>query len=128
MKDGLFRLIPKKILEQKLDEIDVDLDILLDKEFRSFIRLIDRRGEFDLTVVDFYDAKDVLDALEPLENRREKKTHEKLTRERLEEILISYISFDLESADVSYVREVLCDICGCTDAELESLGLDLREE
>ena len=38
-------------------------------------------------------------------------------------ILASYIDNDLDSAEPGYVREVLRDVCGCTDNELKELGL-----
>ena len=46
-----------------------------------------------------------------------------ITKERLIEILISYIDNDAAAADPGYIREVLTDICGCTETELKELGL-----
>lgn len=43
--------------------------------------------------------------------------------ERVKDILVSYVDNDLETADVGYVREVLTDVCGCTEEELKELGL-----
>lgn len=47
-----------------------------------------------------------------------------MSKERVIDILVSYIYNDLESADPGYVREVLADICGCSDEELKELGLE----
>lgn len=46
-----------------------------------------------------------------------------MDKERVISILVSYIDNDLEAADPGYVREVLRDVCGCTDDELRELGL-----
>lgn len=46
-----------------------------------------------------------------------------ITKERLIEILISYIDNDAAATDPGYIREVLTDICGCTETELKELGL-----
>ena len=43
--------------------------------------------------------------------------------ERLLQIARDYILNDLETADPDYVREILIDNFGCTEAELEELGL-----
>lgn len=57
-----------------------------------------------------------------------------ITKERLIEILISYIDNDTATADPGYIREVLTDNCGCTETELKELGLygwlgfDIEEE
>lgn len=47
-----------------------------------------------------------------------------ITNARLIEILVGYVENDLESADTDYVREVLYDTCGCTDEELNAVGLN----
>lgn len=47
-----------------------------------------------------------------------------ITNARLIEILNTYVCNDLESAETDYVREVLCDTCGCTDEELRAVGLE----
>lgn len=47
-----------------------------------------------------------------------------MTSERLKIILQNYISNDLEAADPAYVKEVLRDECGCTDAEIEEILYD----
>ena len=46
-----------------------------------------------------------------------------MDKERVIEILVSYIDNDLESADPEYVRETLQDRCGCSDDELKELGI-----
>lgn len=46
-----------------------------------------------------------------------------MDKERVISILRTYVNNDMESAEPDYVREVLYDICGCTDQELEELGL-----
>lgn len=46
-----------------------------------------------------------------------------IDKQRVVDILVDYINNDLESADPGYVREVLRDICGCTDDELKELGI-----
>ena len=57
-----------------------------------------------------------------------------MTKERVIDILVSYIDNDLGSAEPGYVREVLRDVCGCTDEELKELdiydwlGFDYDEE
>lgn len=45
-----------------------------------------------------------------------------MTKERVIDILISYIDNDLTSADPGYVRDVVSDIC--TTEEIKELGLD----
>jgi len=47
-----------------------------------------------------------------------------VTRKRLKEILCNYVINDSEAADMSYIREVLYDFCGCDDDELKAIGLD----
>lgn len=44
-----------------------------------------------------------------------------MTKERVIDILVSYIDNDLDTANPSYVREVLEDIC--SEDELKELGL-----
>lgn len=46
-----------------------------------------------------------------------------MDKQRVIEILVSYIDNDLSSADPGYVRDVLVDSCGCTDDELKELGI-----
>lgn len=46
-----------------------------------------------------------------------------ITTQRLGQMLNAYIVNDAESADPSYVREVLRDVCGMTKEEAEELGL-----
>lgn len=46
-----------------------------------------------------------------------------MTKERVIDILVSYIDNDLGVAEPEYVREVLYDVCGCTDDELKELGI-----
>lgn len=46
-----------------------------------------------------------------------------MTKERVIGILVDYVDNDLASADPGYVREVLRDVCGCTDEELKELGI-----
>ena len=43
---------------------------------------------------------------------------------RLECCFRAYVEHDLETADTDYVRDVLRDVCGLTNEELEHLGLD----
>jgi len=47
-----------------------------------------------------------------------------VSRYRIIRILHNYISNDLDSADPSYVREVLVNVCGCTAEEIVELELD----
>lgn len=49
-----------------------------------------------------------------------------MTSERLKSILQNYISNDLEAADPAYVKEVLRDICGCSDTEIDEILYDKR--
>lgn len=42
--------------------------------------------------------------------------------ERLEQILCDYISNDAEATEISYIRETLQDICGCSNEEIIELG------
>lgn len=55
-----------------------------------------------------------------------------MSKERVIAILVDYIDNDLAAADPGYVREVLRDVCGCTDEELKELydwlGPDYEEE
>ena len=44
-----------------------------------------------------------------------------MDKKRVIGILTSYIDNDLACADPGYVREVLSDVCGCTDDELKEL-------
>ena len=46
-----------------------------------------------------------------------------IPHDRLIDILTSYICNDLEAADPGYVKDVLCDRCGCTGDEIAILGL-----
>lgn len=46
-----------------------------------------------------------------------------MDKQRVIEILVSYIDNDADSAEPGYIREVLRDICGCTDEELKELDL-----
>ena len=46
-----------------------------------------------------------------------------MSKERVIAILVGYIDNDLAAADPGYVREVLRDVCGCTDEELKELGI-----
>lgn len=47
-----------------------------------------------------------------------------ISKYRLLDIVRNYINNDLESAESSYVLEVLRDVCGCTDDELKVLGFE----
>ena len=47
-----------------------------------------------------------------------------LTKERVIDILVGYVDFDLDGADSSYVKDVLTNVCGCTDKEIFELGFD----
>ena len=51
------------------------------------------------------------------------KDETELTKERVISILVDYIDNDLSAADPGYVREVLTDVCGCTEKELKLLGI-----
>jgi len=42
---------------------------------------------------------------------------------KLENWFCEYVEHDLETADTDYVREVLRDVCGMTDEDLETVGL-----
>lgn len=46
-----------------------------------------------------------------------------ISKERVIAILVNYIDNDLATAEPGYVREVLRDVCGCTDDELKELGI-----
>ena len=46
-----------------------------------------------------------------------------MTIDRAIDILGRYVDNDLNQADPSWVREVLCNSCSCTRDELEELGL-----
>lgn len=46
-----------------------------------------------------------------------------MTKERIIEILVSYIDNDLESAEPGYVKDTLRDQCGCSEDELKELGV-----
>lgn len=46
-----------------------------------------------------------------------------MSKERVIAILVDYIDNDLAAAEPGYVREVLRDVCGCTDEELKELGV-----
>lgn len=46
-----------------------------------------------------------------------------MTKERIIEILVSYIDNDLESADPGYVRDTLRNQCGCSNDELKELDI-----
>lgn len=43
--------------------------------------------------------------------------------DRLAQMFQDYVNNDLQSADTDYVRDVLYDTCGCSDEELEAVGL-----
>lgn len=47
----------------------------------------------------------------------------KTSQKRIADILCRYIDNDLQSGDANYVREVLRDVCGCTNEELDDIGL-----
>lgn len=57
---------------------------------------------------------------------------EKIPYERLKQILCNYISNDAEAIELSYVRDILRDVCGCDDDEIIELGfsylLDCADE
>lgn len=66
-------------------------------------------------VYDFlYDAKRKLDALEDAVNE---------TLDRYKTIIRAYVENDADGTDPDYIREVLYDVCGCTDQELKEIGL-----
>lgn len=48
--------------------------------------------------------------------------NEIISKERVIQILQDYVYNDVEAADTCYVRDILQDICGCTDDEMEYLG------
>ena len=57
---------------------------------------------------------------------------ETISYERLHQILHDYVMNDFEgAAETEYVRDILLDTCGCTEAEIEELGfgflLDTKE-
>ena len=43
--------------------------------------------------------------------------------ERYVASFVAYVEHDLETADTDYVREVLRDVCGMTNEDLETVGL-----
>lgn len=47
-----------------------------------------------------------------------------MSEKRLMDILRDYILNDLDSAEPGYVRDVLTDICLCTEEEIQEIGLD----
>ena len=47
-----------------------------------------------------------------------------ISNERLIQMLNSYIDFDLEATEPSYVRYILTDVCGCSWEEIVELGFD----
>ena len=49
--------------------------------------------------------------------------HERLSPERVRQILFNYVMNDFEAAaETEYVRDILMNICGCTEEEMEELG------
>jgi len=44
--------------------------------------------------------------------------------DRVADILRAYVNNDAEGTDPDYIREILQDICGCSDEELKALGLE----
>lgn len=47
-----------------------------------------------------------------------------ISEDRLIQMLHNYIDYDLEATEPSYVRNILTDVCGCTDKEIFELGFD----
>lgn len=48
---------------------------------------------------------------------------EKMSPERVQQILFDYVMNDVEAvAETEYVRDILMNICGCTEEEMEELG------
>lgn len=47
-----------------------------------------------------------------------------MTFERLKDIFLSYVENDADTAEISYVREVLEDVCGLDKEEAAELELD----
>ena len=43
--------------------------------------------------------------------------------DRLAQMFQDYVMNDVQSADHDYIRDILYDICGCSDEELEAVGL-----
>lgn len=53
---------------------------------------------------------------------KKEETHT-VSYDRLVDILQRYVFNDAAAAEPEYIREVLVDICGCRENELEELGL-----
>ena len=47
-----------------------------------------------------------------------------MTFDRLKQVFLNYIDNDLAAAEPGYVRDVLTDTCGLTNAEIKELGID----
>ena len=48
---------------------------------------------------------------------------QKISYETLKNAFLAYVENDAETAEISYVREVLQDVCGLDEDECEELGL-----
>jgi hypothetical protein len=56
------------------------------------------------------------------QKRSENREMGEITKERVIQILQDYVYNDSEATELSYVRDVLVNICGCDEAEMRELG------
>ena len=77
---------------------------------------------FDSDMPRLIKAVERLAAAEEAVVRREDREH-KIPYERLEQICCAYIDNDIEGAsEMSYIRDILTDVCGMTKEEINQLG------
>ena len=77
-----------------------------------------------LALLDVNPPYEVIDRLIKIAEVKQYPVEYNTSKERIADILARYVDNDLVSAETSYVREVLRDVCGMTDEEAKDLGFD----